>query len=516
MASSAPPTEHERTGDASAAPPAGRRDRRPVLGWAAVGAVAGGLFLLVVSRALIDDTYITLSYVRNVAADLHWGLIPTETANSATSPFNVLSLAAVTWLVSLVTGDVRPVLGLGIATVAWCALLTGATAATARRLGRSGAWSVALLAVVLANPFVNSAIGLEVLPIAALLAGLTWAAVAGRPVAFGLVAGVLVLTRLDLGVIVAGVFLLTPAVRGWRAPVLATAVVLPWFAFSWTVLGSAIPDTFVIKTLQRSFGDFTFANGPFTLWLDRGVLQLSLAFVPALAGIAVAVALAVPRVRRRHPGLAGPLAGLVVGGLAWYAAYSLLQVPPYQWYYVPTTVALATAGVLGAALFLPAPRVRAVRHAVPLGLAALAVALLAVTSGDRPVPWDRPVYFGAWALPEEYREIGAEVAAIVGDETVEAPGEIGTLAYACGCEMVDYFSDRGIAVGLVEERTEQAGPLMRALLDANFARLDRGDRPLTPEWRLRWTQGAVPEGAYTWPTDSPATGPATIYLKRVP
>ncbi|WP_051684163.1 DUF2029 domain-containing protein [Blastococcus sp. URHD0036] len=482
---------------------------------AAVGAAVGAGVFLLVHRALIDDAYITLGYVRNVVTHLHWGLIAPETANSATSPFNVLSLAGVTWLLSLGPGGVRPVLGLAVATVVWCALLAGWAAATARRLGRSGAWSAALLAVVLANPFVNSAIGLEVLPIAALLTGLTWAAVAGRPGAFGLLAGLLVLTRLDLGLVVAAVFLLSPAVRGWRPPAIAAAVALPWSAVSWWALGSAIPDTFVIKTLQRGFGDKTFANGLVTLWLDRGLLPLAVALVPAVAGLAVAVTLAVPRVRRRYPDAAGPLVGLVVGGLAWFGAYSLLGVPPYQWYYVPTTVALGIAGVLGGALLLPAPRPFAVGSAVPVGVAVLAGALFAVTSGDRPLPWDRPVYFGSWALPEEYREIGAEVGALVGEDVVEAPGEVGTLAYTCDCTIVDYFSDRGIAVELVADRTEEAGPVMRALLDANFARLDRDDEPLTAQWRLRWTQGAVPAGVTTWPTDSPATGPGTLYLERI-
>ncbi|HYO37676.1 MAG TPA: hypothetical protein VER97_16485, partial [Geodermatophilus sp.] len=277
MASSAPPAEHQDTGEVPGARPAPTGRHRSTLAWAAAGGVVGAVVVVLVSRALIDDSYITLAYVRNVVADLHWGLIPGEEANTATSPFNVLSLAAVTWLLSLVTGEVRPVLGLGVATVAWCALLAGSAAATARRFGRSGAWSLALLAVVVANPFVNSSVGLEVLPIAALLAALAAAAVAGRPVAFGVVAGVLVLTRLDMGLVVAAVFLLSPAVRGWRAPAVATAVSLPWFAWSWYALGSAIPDTFVIKTQQRSFGDFTFANGLWTLGLGHGVLPLALA-----------------------------------------------------------------------------------------------------------------------------------------------------------------------------------------------------------------------------------------------
>src|ERR1700743_2156347 len=62
--------------------------------------VLAGLVALVVfwfaRRTLIDDAYITLDYARNLAFHLHWGLIGGETANTATSPLNVLVLGVAT------------------------------------------------------------------------------------------------------------------------------------------------------------------------------------------------------------------------------------------------------------------------------------------------------------------------------------------------------------------------------------------------------------------------------------
>jgi len=512
--------------EAADAPPGTGSGSRPArrgadLWWGLPGAAVGALVIWAAHRGLIDDAYITLDYVRNVASDLHWGLIPTEESNAATSPLNVLMLSLATGLVSLVSGGVDPVHGLVLLTVVLSAALAVWAAQTARRLGVSGAWSLAVLAVVFANPFVNSALGLEVLPISAFLMGLTAQAVGGRRVAFGILAGLLVLTRLDLGIVVAVVYLLTPALRRrwWVAPAVASAVALPWYAFSWWHFGSAIPTTFVIKTLQRSFGDLTFFNGLWTLWAPRGGLPFALAVAPAAVGVVTVVTLGVIGVRRRLPAHLWPVAAVGLGGLAYYAAYSLLQVPPYQWYYVPSTVALGLAGVFGLALVLrqtaPAAGRRVVRRTAPLVVAALLGGLAFVSLDGRALPWQYPVYFGAWALPDEYRTIGAAVGAEIGEGTVLAPGEIGTLAYGCDCSMVDMFSDPGITLALVEQRIDQAGPVGQFLLELNFTRLDRDQEPRELDYRLVWTQDDVPPGVRWWPTDSPATGPAVLYLEPV-
>ncbi|MFD0637274.1 hypothetical protein ACFQ9X_42600 [Catenulispora yoronensis] len=87
-------------------------------------ATLSALVFLACHRALIDDSYITLGFVRNVALHGHWGLISSRVSNTATSPLNVLVLAAVTVVVR------SPVGAVGIVEVA-------AATATSLLLGRT-------------------------------------------------------------------------------------------------------------------------------------------------------------------------------------------------------------------------------------------------------------------------------------------------------------------------------------------------------------------------------------------
>jgi hypothetical protein len=490
------------------------RPRGADVWWAIPGVLVAAAVFYVARDALVDDAYITLSYARNVAEHLHWGMIPAEESNTATSPLNVMMLAVATWITA-VTGAMRPVLGLGILTVALSAAMAFWAAQIARRINVNGAWSLAVLAVVFANPFVNSALGLEVVPVAAFLTGLTAQAVAGRRIAFGVLAGLLVLTRPDLGIVVAVMYLVTPAIRRrfWVAPLAALALALPWWVFSWYHFGSAIPTTLVIKTLQKSFGDATFSNGLWKMWQGGTTLPLLLAIIPAVVGLVTVLWLLAAGVRRRLPADQWPLVGLGVGGLAEFGAYCLLGVPPYHWYYVSSTVALGISGVFGLALL--AGRFGALRVGAPIVVAAALTVGAVVSFAGLGVPWKHPVIFGNWALPSEYMAIGTEVGAMVGDTTVKAPPEIGTVAFACDCNVVDVFSDPGITLPSIEKRIDEAGPVMKWLLELNFSRLDRTQQPRTPEYRLAWTRDGWPPGLPAWHTGSPSTAPATMYLEPV-
>ena len=64
--------------------------------WAIPGALVAAAVFYVAHRGLVDDAYITLSYARNVAEHLHWGMIPAVESNTATSPLNVMMLAVAT------------------------------------------------------------------------------------------------------------------------------------------------------------------------------------------------------------------------------------------------------------------------------------------------------------------------------------------------------------------------------------------------------------------------------------
>jgi hypothetical protein len=484
---------------------------------AGAGALALAAFWLV-RDALIDDAYITLSYARNVATDLHWGLIPTEPANSATSPLNVLLLGGATALLRL-TGGVHPIWGLGV-------VFVGSAVAMAWWWNQiAGALRLPLLvpglgvALVLLNPFVLSAVGLEVLLIPTVLTGLLAMAIRGRPVAFGVLAGLALLTRIDLVVFVLPMALASTGVRRGlvRAGGAAAAVSLPWFLWSWWYFGSAIPDTFVIKTLQRSFGKWTFLNGLQLYW-ERDALATAVTIVPALLGLGAVLAWTVGWLGRATAGCPEVLPAVALGaaGAGYYGVYVLLGVPPYQWYYVPSFAALAIS--LCVLLGRAARGGTALRGAVALpgiALVACLVGLNVVADVRDGVPWRVPVIFGNWATPADYARVGRQLGERVGSDTVIAPPEIGTLAYYCECSIVDAFADRGRVVPLIEERIAAAGPVLGPVLKLNYLLLDHDQQPRPARYRLIWEPGPAtqPEQWQTW---SPAAGIAHLRLVELP
>ncbi|GAB3504018.1 hypothetical protein FB471_3957 [Amycolatopsis cihanbeyliensis] len=457
---------------------------------------------LVVRTHLIDDTYITLAYAENLAFHGHWGLIDEGTSNTATSPLNVLLLAVVTVLVR------DAVFAAGVLFVACqVVLLLGL-----RRLGTSiglprwfAPMSVGLLTV---NPLLLSSVGLEIALGAAALSWLVVCATERRPAALGAVAGLLALIRLDLLVFV--VVIVLARRRFWvgalRSLAAFAAVALPWFLFSWFVLGSAVPDTLIIKTLQRSWGEWSFSTGV-ELYLRRYPQATLLSFLPALAGgvLGLPWLIGVLRGAAKARSLL-PFAALAVGGVLHYAAYMWLDVPPYHWYYGPSIIA--------ATVFLVAMSARWTPHlglAAPAVLTAASVAVYAAPG----LPRDFPPMTTNHASSQRYLEIGTQIGRIVPGATVHSAGEVGALAYACSCALVDLFSDRGAVGPAITEREDRSGPIGRALLEVNFEFLDRGVRPAHPEFVLETTPVAAPPRALaSWTITSPWVGTRQLYLVR--
>ncbi|MFC7343587.1 hypothetical protein [Saccharopolyspora griseoalba] len=435
-----------------------QRTNRPAWTAAATAAVLAAALFWLVHDALTDDAYITLGYARGVALHGHWGMIPDETANSATSPGNVLLLAALTLALR------SPVLALGALFVASAVVLVLALRRGALDRGMPGWTGTLTAALVGVNPLLLSTVGLEMTLAAALLATLLAAVTGGRPWLFGLAVGALALTRLDLGVFVIAVLLGCPRMwlGWWKWLTTALLVCAPWFAFSWFRFGSAIPDTLVIKQLQESWGRYGFGNGP-GKYYDMAPLPTALAALPAACGVVALLALIGCAVARRGS-RAWPWAVLGLGGVAHYSLYAQLDVPPYHWYYAPSLMGVTLA--LGGALGLVAT---GVRWRVPV--AALGAILLVPQVGlalAQGTPWRTAPIQTNWASPADYARIGAEIGERVGDATVASPGEIGTLAYFCECHIVDGFSDRGYLAAGIDERLRRAGPLAATLLRWNY------------------------------------------------
>ena len=419
-----------------------RRSVPPTAVAAAVGALVGACVFAVVGREMVDDAYITLTYARTLGLYGDWGVYPGVPANTATSPLNVLLLGAI-------TAVARDAL---VATGVLLALTYAAVAAWLTRIGvRLGApaWRApaAGLALLGTSPMLFSTVGLESALGVALIVGLAERVLARAPVTAGVLAGLLVLTRPDLGAV--ALVGIAACGRGWwRAGLGAAAVTLPWLAWAWWALGSAIPDTLLVKS-GTHWGPWTYANGV-GLWWDTFPLAVVVVGLPALAGL-----VALPFWLAR-PALRPAAVVLGLGALAHVAAMCTLDVPPFHWYYAPATASLT---VLAALTCARAPR--PVTAAVPLVVVAAVAAGSIAASGVPPLTSN-------WATAAQYREIAAQLPR---GATVESPGEVGTLAYYCRCRVLDGLADRGTIAASLAEQVDRATGVGGVLLRLNYRNL---------------------------------------------
>ncbi|MGW4486357.1 hypothetical protein ACWEOE_21230 [Amycolatopsis sp. NPDC004368] len=498
-------------GDVEDARPAPRRHGALAL---VVAVASAGVFLLFRNH-LIDDTFITLSYARNLAFHGHWGLIELGTSNTATSPLSVLVLAGFT----LVVRDA--VVAAAILYVLCQVVVAVGLARLGDRAGLPRWFSPLAVGLLTVNPLLISSIGLEVgFGLAAVVCLLVFSA-ERRPVLVGVATGVLVLIRVDL-VLIAVVVVLLRA-RFWaglgKSVLTAIAVALPWFVFSWFVLGSAVPDTLIIKTLQKSWGEYGFSNGP-ALYERVFPWATWLSFLPAALGV-VAFVVGLPTLIRRGPAATAllPFAALVPAGIVHYLAYSRLHVPPYHWYYGPSIAvstiffAAAVAAVAGRA-----PAVARWTAGVPAVLTAAGLVVVSAAFyawGGLPRPF-API-MSNHTTTAQYERIGPELGRLVGSGTVRSGGEIGVLAYSCGCSIVDLFDDRGAVVPAIAQREATMGPLGRKLVDLNFHNLDFDLVAVTPQYALVPRTAGTPAPANVlaqWPIASPWAGDQVLYLVR--
>ncbi|WP_132421805.1 hypothetical protein [Pseudonocardia endophytica] len=439
-----------------------RRAVPPTAVAAAVGVLVGATVFAVVGRAMVDDAYITLTYARTLGIYGEWGVYPGVPSNTATSPLNVLLLGGVTAVVrDAVT-----------ATGVLLAICYGLVAAWLTKIGvRIGmpAWRApaAGLALLATSPLMLSTVGLESTLALTLIVGVTERVSARAPWAAGLLAGLLVITRPDLG----AVALVAVVVSGrdwWRTALGATAVTLPWLAWSWYLLGSAIPDTLMVKS-GIHWGPWSFANGP-GLWSEKFPTATVLIAIPTLVGlVALPFWLVRPELRR-----IGAVIGF--GALAHAGAMTALSVAPFHWYYAPSTGALTLLAALTCARI---PRV-AVAAAPVVALAAVCAGLV-VASGVPPLTSN-------WATAAQYERIARQLPR---GATIESPGEVGTLAYYCRCRVLDGLADRGSISASLRTRVDEATGFGGALLRLNYLNFE----PVRPVPRdMRMTTKIVPSG----------------------
>ncbi len=383
-------------------------------------------------NALIDDAFITLQYVKTLLASGTWGFFPGNIANSATSPLNVLFLSAI----SVITGPTVEAV-MVLSTLCFILIAIGLTNISSQLTGTAIFGWLAVCALLF-NPLLISTLGLESILFIALFVVSIYAYQAQKWDLLAFSLGLLTLTRAD-GVLFSLVFLLfLPTVKiKLRFLLLFVFCILPWYVFSWIHLGSLIPDTFFIKTDQRTWLTWDFFNGITSLYyrVYPEETLLSFIFLPLIL-------LLLNRRMKRIPIL--QIIGMA--GLLHFIGYSLLRVPPFHWYYVPQVAAMTLLASLGLGiLYREANPTWRQRVLIPLTTLCFLLPVLGLThllARDHFIVREMPIHSN-WATYQQYKSIGLWLKQEHSGEPIRlVASEIGTLSYYCDCYLLDRFSDR--------------------------------------------------------------------------
>lgn len=196
-------------------------------------------------------------------------------------------------------------------------------------------------------------------------------------------------------------------------------------------------------------------------------------------------------------GAGGALHSLVMAGL---------EVPPFTWYYAPTTAAAALLIALGLAAALPRTHL-SVRP--PLGFAlggpvVLLVMVCVMFAAQHDFAAQGHPFHANFATPQQYQLIAESVPA---DAVLEAAhGEVGALAFYCACTVVDPLSDRGRLSPIIAAQLAKPG-LKGEILRLLYARWEPTD-PVSADFETR-------VGDVGFPIWSGYAGPARLEVVPV-
>lgn len=424
-------------------------------GWFPLG-VFLFLYLYLFRNALVDDAFIYLSYVKTFLKSGTWGFFPGYITNTATSPLNVILLS----FISLLTGSIV----LSPIWLAWAGfmVITWTLTRISDHLFQEKMYGYLAASALIFNPLMISTLGLEGILIAVFFVLIIYCYLKRRWYLLGVISGLLALARPDGFVYFGLILLFIPTMKfRLRFTGIFLLCTIPWYFFSWIHLGSFIPDTFFIKTIQKSFGCYSFFNGISFLYhiLPLGTV-LSFLLAPLILFL-------LSKNARRQPVL---YLSMLMGG-THFISYSVLHVPPFHWYYIPEATVIILLAVLSVG-FAYQGSSQSVWKKKTIGIILLLIAAIPPTgmsyllARDRFVIKEMPI-LSNWATHEQYKAVGLFLKERYKGETMLLGGEIGTLAYYSDCYLLDWFSDRRWLGYKILKKTSRPG-LKSLLYKVNF------------------------------------------------
>ena len=399
------------------------------------GGLVSGLLYAGFSHWAYDDPFISYRYAENLARGLGFVYNPGLRVLSTTTPLFTLLLA----LLSPFASDLHSLANLtGSVSIALGGLFLFDLART------WGAPRAGLAALLLYPTFslLLFTLGSET-PLALALCLAAFAFYARRRFSLTAAAGALaILTRPDTALVplLLGAAYLFERRRmkasgrqdpfPWKAALVFLAITLPWLAFAWAYFGSPLPVTLVAKQHQGTMA-ISLGFAPGFLQVARDFARLWQYWVEAalaLGGLVFVLA----RDRRWLVFLAWPL--------AHFAAYALLGVGNYFWYYAPLAPGFLILAGLGlhALSLANVPSLARLHIATPLRLAAalpVGLALLLSLAQAHDLWSVHPITDPRFSI---YQAAGSWLQAETPPDTTVGALEVGIIGYYARRPMVDF------------------------------------------------------------------------------
>lgn len=419
-----------------------------------------------------EDAYITFRYAASLAAGDGLVFQPGERVLGTSTPLFTLLLA----LLGALGADI-PAAGTAVSTLALSACAFFGWRLLARR-GAPNAGAVFAVAAVSGASGVFSFSGMETTLHLALIFLAAYLAAEDKPIATGVVLGLICLNRYDGVMVVAAVLLTRLLIRRgrplremlpWREALVAGAIFGGWLLFAQLYFGSPLPNTYAAKAADVGFGDYALGaletqgrsllrplyrlEPPLHLWpalwqqvtivLALPLLWRTLAWLAALGRRRAAE-------DPREDGL--DLAPLAFAALFLWLGYSAIGPPlEHTWYLIPVSYCLLALSLAAWARLL---------KRLPANAAAVA-AIALIAANVAVLPWAvrqeaaslTSVAFGYDRIVS-YREMAAWVRRHGLADTTVLTFEPGYLTYLSGQKTID-------AAGLVSRDIFYHGPQER-------------------------------------------------------
>ncbi len=213
-----------------------------------VALVIFGLFQLTLSDYIVDDTFIHLTFARNLTTGHGFAFNPDQPTNGVTAPLWTILLALFSALFTIGPGLAKTL------SIVSGALTIPAFRSLSRRCGLSGNYANFALLVWAANVWLArwSASGMEA-SFAVLLVIMSFDAhLSGKHKLSAVLLGLLVLTRPEAVVLIL-VFSIDNYLRGvrkiaWQSILLSALPILIWFGYALQNFGTIVPNPALIKS----------------------------------------------------------------------------------------------------------------------------------------------------------------------------------------------------------------------------------------------------------------------------